>query len=445
MFDEEDPLDRSDGSAEERLRLQAAIQSALERLERASATEVALTQLSALERIVRHARETTSFYADRLAPLFVGGEFTPQHWASVPILTRQEAQDNSAAIRSTRLPDGTEAREGETSGSTGTPLKFAWSTLSSISTRAVVERMTVWHGLDPAASLAEIRSFPPGYANFPGQRVGQSWSFRSPAASYYRLSVTTPVARQLAWLKLVGVGYLLTYPTMLRELAEACLAENADLGFDAVLTVGEVLTPEIRELCRAAFGARAIDSYGCQEMGKVAVECEVSGHYHVCASNVLLEVLDDDGRQVPPGESGRIVLTSLYNYAMPFIRYEIGDFGRLGGPCPCGRSLPVLTEILGRRRNMITLPDGNRLWLPGRALAALAAHVPMKRMRLVQTAPDNFDLLYLPNAGGGEPDLPRLQASAAHHIHPDVRIQAIAVEDLTRSAGGKYEDVVGLG
>jgi hypothetical protein len=94
---------------------------------------------------------------------------------------------------------------------------------------------------------------------------------------------------------------------------------------------------------------------------------------------------------------------------------------------------------------MITLPDGNRLWLPGRVLAAMAAHIPMKRMRLVQTAPDEFDLLYLPRAGGGEPDLPRLQATAAQHIHPGVRIRAIAVDDLARSAGGKYEDVVGLG
>jgi phenylacetate-CoA ligase len=440
-----DEVESDEDRDNERRRLQEAIQSALQRLERASPIEVAETQLAALERIVRHARDTTSFYADRLAPLFVEGEFTPQHWASVPILTREEAQENSAAIRSDRLPEGTEAHEGETSGSSGTPLKFAWSTLSSISTRAVVERMAVWHGLDSAAPLAEIRSFPAGYADFPGRRLQRSWSFRNPAAPYYRLRVTTPVAQQLAWLKLVEPRLLLTYPTMARELAETCLAEGIALRFDAVLTVGEVLTPEIRELCRAAFGAKTIDSYGCQEMGKIAVECEVSGHYHVCASNVLLEILDEHGRQVPSGGSGRIVLTSLYNYATPFIRYELGDFGRLGGACPCGRSLPVLTEILGRRRNMITLPDGNRLWLPGRALAAMAAHVPMKRMRLVQTAPDAFDLLYLPKDDGGEPDLPRLQACAAHHIHPHARIHAIPVRELPRSPGGKYEDVVGLG
>jgi phenylacetate-CoA ligase len=425
--------------------IQATIQAAIARLERASPLEVAETQLAALERMLRHAHATTPFYLDRLAPLFPDGEFTPQNWNAVPILTRDEAREASDALRSACVPQGTEAREGETSGSSGTPLKFSWSSLASISTRAIVERMAIWHRLDPEMPLAEIRSFPQGDAPFPGRRATRSWTYRNPDAPYYRLSVTTPVERQLAWLKLVEARYLMTYPTMARELAETALREKLDLAFEAILTVGEVLTPEIRGLCREAFGARLVDSYGCQEMGKIAIECEVSGHYHICVSNVLLELLDDDGRQVPPGDSGRVVLTSLYNYAMPFIRYEIGDYGRLGPPCACGRSLPVLTEILGRRRNMITLPGGARLWLPGKVLAAMAACIPMRRMRLVQTTVDSFDLLYEPNSDGEMPDIAALQVCAALHIHPKVRIAAIPVDSLPRSPGGKYEDVIGLG
>jgi phenylacetate-CoA ligase len=158
-----------------------------------------------------------------------------------------------------------------------------------------------------------------------------------------------------------------------------------------------------------------------------------------------LEVLDEAGRHVGPGETGRVVLTSLYNYATPLIRYEIGDYARLGAHrCACGRMLPVLSEVHGRRRNMITLPDGRRLWLPGRTLSAMAAFVPSRRMRLVQLAPDRFQLLYEVDGSAAAPDMTGLSACAARLIHPDVTIDPQAVEELSRSAGGKYEDIVGL-
>lgn len=421
-----------------------AIQSAIARLERAPPEEVAETQLRALERMIRHARSATDFHAGRLASLFKDEQFTPQNWGAVPILTREDVRLHGPALRSRTLPEGTLAREGTTSGSSGTPLDLSWSTLGSISTRAVVERLIAWHELDPTLALAEIRSFPPELAAFPGLRMKRGWSFRGPAAPYHRLSVTTSMDDQIGWLGHLRAPYLMTYPTMARELAQRSMDTGVKLQFDAILTVGEVLTDEIREICRAAFGARVIDSYGCQEMGKIAIECEVSGDYHVCTSNILLEVLDDSGRQVRQGEVGRIVLTGLYNYAMPFVRYDIGDFGRLGPPCACGRSLPVLTEILGRRRNMLSLPGGDRRWLPGRALTAMASHLPTKKIRLVQVSLDDFELLYEPAERSSEPNLAGLAACARQHIHPDARIRAIAVDSLPRSPGGKYEDVVGL-
>jgi phenylacetate-CoA ligase len=156
-------------------------------------------------------------------------------------------------------------------------------------------------------------------------------------------------------------------------------------------------------------------------------------------------VLDENDRHVSPGEVGRAVLTSLYNYATPFIRYEIGDYVRLGtGPCPCGRTLPVLTEILGRQRNMITLPDGKRMWLPGRALVAMAEFVPLRRMRFVQRSMTEFQLQYVPDESRRQPDAVGLSACATRLIHPGITIEALAVDSLPRSAGGKYEDVVGL-
>lgn len=442
--DEDDEPDEAVKEAQ--LNAQIAIQGALERMETDSLSRVAATQMKALERVLRHAAESTSFYRERLAPLLTNDQFNPDAWPTIPLLTRDEMRNNEQGILSNWLPDGTKVSKVQTSGSSGSPLDLSWNRIATISTRATVERMYAWHGLDTEAPLAEIRSFPEAEAEIPGRRMRKGWSFRGPNASYYRLSVSTPIKQQLNWLRMTEARYLMTYPTVVRELATEAMKTHANLSFDAILTIGEVLTPDIRSICREAFGARIIDSYGCQEIGKIAVQCDVEEQYHVCISNVLLEILDDNNKQVPPGGTGKVVLTSLYNYAAPLIRYEIGDYVRLGANrCSCGRALPVLTEIHGRRRNMITLPNGDRLWLAGRTLSALAGFVPSKKSRLVQIRPDRFELLYVADGSASEPDRDGLSITAAELIYPGVTIEPIEVTDLPRSEGGKYEDVVGLG
>ncbi len=421
------------------------ISRALAHMERAQPNEVATIQGRQLEKLLRHAWQHTRFYRSRLSRLFDEGRFNPEAWTDIPLLTRQEAQEHRLSRRAFELQDGNRTFATRTSGSSGVPLDITWNRIATVSTRAAAERMYRWHNLDLDVPLAEIKSFGGDHYKFPGGRGQPGWSPSSPNATRYRLSVSTPVEDQLAWLALVKAPYLTSYPTMIRELALAAIKQNSSLRFDAILTVGEVLTPEIRQLCRDGFGARVIDSYGCQEMGKLAIQCDQSELYHVCLSNVLFEVLDDDGQHVAPGESGRVVLTSLYNYATPFIRYDIGDYARLAtGPCRCGRSLPALTTIEGRRRNMVTLPDGEKRWLSGTVLAELGEMVNAERSRLVQRAPDRFELQYVANGDSRNFDPQTVARRAAELIHPSIRLEPVQVEELQRSSGGKFEDVVGL-
>lgn len=421
------------------------ISRALEHMERAPPNEVATIQGKQLEQVLRHAWQHTSFYRSRLNRLFEDGEFNPEAWMDVPLLTRQEAQEHRLSRRAFELRDGNRTFSSRTSGSSGVPLDITWNRVATVSTRAAAERMYRWHNLDIDAPIAEIKSFGGAGYEFPGGRGPQGWSLSSPDAKRYRLSVSTPVEDQLAWLALVKAPYLTSYPTMIRELALTAIKHKSTLRFDAVITVGEVLTSEIRQLCADAFGAKVIDSYGCQEMGKLAIQCDQSEHYHVCLSNVLFEVLDETGRHVAPGESGRVVLTSLFNYATPFIRYDIGDYARLGtGPCQCGRSLPVITSIEGRRRNMVTLPDGEKRWLAGTVLAELGSMVHAEQSRLVQRTPERFELHFVANGDTIGFDPETVARRAAELIHPDITLQPIQVEALKRSSGGKFEDVIGL-
>lgn len=163
---------------------------------------------------------------------------------------------------------------------------------------------------------------------------------------------TTPLPRQVELLESRDPRYLLTYPSNARALCKYSGHRPVRLpGLRAVHTYGEPLTKGVREACREAWGVPVQDVYSCEELGMIALQCPEHEHLHVQSEAVLVEVLDEEGSPCTPGQIGRVVLTALHSFAMPLLRYAIGDHAEVGAPCPCGRGLPVLSKrIVGRRR-----------------------------------------------------------------------------------------------
>jgi phenylacetate-CoA ligase len=200
------------------------------------------------------------------------------------------------------------------------------------------------------------------------------------------------VAEQAEWLLRRNPFYLLTYPTNLIAL----LDEFQRIGrFPSALrevrTIGETVSASLRSRCEDEFGIRTVDLYSAQEVGAIALQCPMSGLYHVQSESVIVEVLNDDGMPCGEGEVGRIVLTDLHNFATPIIRYEIRDYAEVGSACPCGRGLPTLTRILGRRRNMVTLPDGSQHW-PSVGFHAFRDIAPIRQYQAVQHSVDTVEM-----------------------------------------------------
>jgi phenylacetate-CoA ligase len=187
-----------------------------------------------------------------------------------------------------------------------------------------------------------------------------------------------------AWVRDVKPAYLTTTPSMALRLATIALGRNGErIPIRQIITFSETVTDECRNLCRTAFGARITDRYSCEELGWIALQCPKHDHYHILASNVIAEVVDDANRPCEPGVPGRVLVTSLHSYAMPMLRYDIGDYAELGEACDCGINLPVMKRIHGRQRSFITLPDGSsRLArLTGEHWREIA---PVSEYRLVQ-------------------------------------------------------------
>jgi phenylacetate-CoA ligase len=174
-----------------------------------------------------------------------------------------------------------------------------------------------------------------------------------------------------------------------------------------------------------------VDIYSAQEVGYIALQCPRFEHYHVQAENLLVEILDEQDNSCEPGQIGRVIVSSLHNFAMPLIRYDIGDYAEAGAQCACGRRLPVLKRILGRVRNMLTLPDGRRRW-PSFPSSAWSHVAPITQLQMVQKSRDAILLRVLaPRALSPEQGARLFTALQACLGHP-FRMEIEQVDELWR-------------
>lgn len=188
---------------------------------------------------------------------------------------------------------------------------------------------------------------------------------------------------------------LFGYPSALAQLAFRARETGKrmdDLGIRVAFCTSEVLRPEWREAISGAFGCGVANEYGARDAGFIARECPHGG-LHITAEEVVVEVVDDDGRPLADGEEGDIVVTNLAGPEFPFIRYRTGDRGVLGGaPCPCGRSLPLLQKLAGRANDGLVSADG--AWVHGSAVNHLMRDIPgLRAYRIEQQTTDAVTVL----------------------------------------------------
>lgn len=415
----------------------------LRRSQFASPERLAATQHGLLERLARHAHEYVPHYRARLAGLFKDGEFRRDAWSEVPVITRPEVQAQFGELQAQTEPaEAGAAVEGSTAGSSGSPLAFRQSHLALIASRCQWERMLEVHRVDTAAHLATIRI--DRLAPYPQGRETTGWNFANAESRHSCLHVGTPIAEQTEWLLRCAPKYLMTYPSNAAALALQIQSLGAKLPLSGVLTFGEHTAEEQRELITREFGCRIFDSYGATEVGFIAFECPAGGGYHLASESVLAEITDEDGGPLPAGTLGRVVLTALYNYAMPFIRYAIGDYAVAAeGPCGCGRTLPRLAGIAGRSRNVFTFADGSQQ-SPWGWRSAFVPLIAATQMQIVQTTIDKIEIRYVPAPGGAPVDPVLIEEAGRRRIHPSVVVLAIAVDEIPRLPSGKIEDCISL-
>jgi phenylacetate-coenzyme A ligase PaaK-like adenylate-forming protein len=403
-------------------------------------------QFGQLALLLAHAAATVPFYRERLAATGFDPQraLTGELWQRIPILERREVQQAGAALQSAKVPHAHgKTFAVTTSGSTGRPVTVLRTAIDALYWDAHTLRGHLWHRGDLSGTLAVIRAQDGDKARWPhGARLSR-WGnvtgsvFQTGPAVV--LNAAEPIDRQLEWLGRQNPDYLIVLPTHLGELVRLARQQSAKLPrLKGIETLGGVLAPETRRACRDVWGVAVADTYSAQELGYMALQCPEHEHFHVTAESVLVEVVSERGEPCAAGEIGRVVVTPLHNFAMPLIRYAIGDYAEVGPPCACGRGLPVLARILGRVRNLLTLPTGERIG--AMFVNDVFKDAPVAQFQVVQHAPDHLEMRIVPTRPFTPDDERSISDSVIGRLGHPFRISFSYLDEIPRGPGGKFED-----
>jgi phenylacetate-CoA ligase len=418
-----------------------ALQWQLERSQRLTGEVLRGAQLRQLRELLTHAAAEVPWFRD---PARRGGikhfaTLTWERFAAWPVLRNHEARERANQLVAERVP----AEHGgivhtQTSGSTGRPLRVFQTEASQFFAHGLTIRDHLLHGRDLSARL--------------GKTVGVSreteqsgWGLINgvfPTGSAVSIGTAPGVDAQLRWLVEKAPAYLMAHAGNLRAL----ILRSREIGLvprglRQLISQGGTLPPDLRGLARSVWNVEVVDTYSCEEFGLLAFQCPAGEHYHVNAEHVVLEVLRDDGTACLPGEIGRVVVTTLNNFAMPLVRYEQGDYAEVGEGCRAGIGLPVLGKIAGRSRNMLRTPDGRQVF-PAISADLCLDIAPIRQFRLVQPSLGAIELHYAMDRELGAFERSALATALRERLGYPFSLGFVRVDRFEEGAGGKFEDFV---
>jgi phenylacetate-CoA ligase len=207
----------------------------------------------------------------------------------------------------------------------------------------------------------------------------------------------------------------------------------------AIISTSMMLLPNERALIEQVFDLRVFDRYGCEEVSLIASECERHEGMHLNVEHLYIEFVKEDGGHAEPGEPGKIVVTDLMNYAMPFIRYDVEDVGiPKAGSCSCGRGMPLMEHVTGRVADFLLKPDGTRVAGVSLIENTLTKYPGIDQMQIIQETVDGLTLRLVTG-----PAFSRREAGALldyfHQVFgrkTDVRLEI--TDEIRPESSGKY-------
>jgi len=398
-----------------------------------------------LRALIKHAYENVPYYHRLFRKLNLKPEDikTKEDLQKLPLLTKEEIRKNFSDLLAKDFKKW-QPKQNATSGSTGEPLKY-YTTIDSISMGwAVGYRAWGWAGYKIGDKLVKLggSSLVPSSLTFK-KRLRYCLERVLPLPSTDMTEET--LDRYALSISKFKPEYIRGYPSSLFILAKFLAKSDYNIQPKAIFTTAETLLPSHRRFIQDVFNCDVLDGYGCRDGSANAMECVEHSGYHMASELVIMEFIKD-GEHVSPGEAGEIVATDLHNYAMPFIRYAVGDVGVPSDEqCSCGRGLPLVKSIEGRVINMIKLKDGTLL--SGLPFTDIFEEIEYKKegsIRKYQIVQENKDLIVVKIVRGEnftDDDMKKI-IEFIRDIVKDLEIKIEFVDEIPSTKSGKRLFVV---
>ena len=383
--------------------------------------------------LVRHAAAHVPYYTRRLGDL-TGWDGRPE---ALPILAKADVREHLDDLLD-RNADRARIGVGHTGGSTGQPLAFWYDEAKHELMRAGMMRGFMMSGWRPGQKVLYLWGARQdvGKDGVFGQRLADALAGeRTVAALEYseaRLAAWADLIRR--WRPTLLYGYASALTELARFVADRSLAIPDSLI--GIYSTAEMLPDEARALMERSFGCKVFNQYGCREVPNIAWECRHGG-LHVMADLVHLESVHRDGED-------RLLVTSLTNRLMPFIRYELGDAGRLlEGECPCGSPFPLMEMGMCRQNDLIRTPSGKRVH-PAVFNRLLYGLTQIRQYQWRQVAMDHMalDLVCSPPLDAAL--VARLEGGLRAEVDPAMMLEVNYRAVIPPTASGKHRYIIGL-
>lgn len=399
--------------------------------EKKSKDQLLEIQLKKLKRMINHVYDNVPYYRE----LFINNNITPddikklEDLEKIPITKKRDIQANYDKI----IAKGSNLEQCKlvnTTGSTGIPLRTYGDKNSLCYSSALVYYAFFESGMRLRDRTVELTGIPEKEAHILRKDL---------------VSTQETPEKIIQLLKKYNPDVLYSFPSVFKIISPY-IENNKDkrgLNPRMIFTHGETLTESCRDTIESAFGAKVYNTYGATEFYRLAFECDQHSGLHMLTDCAVMELVKD-GQSVGPGEEGDIVVTGLYNYTMPLIRYNLGDIGIFSDEddtCPCGRGWPLIKSIEGRVDDFLTLPSG-RIISP-RAINVIENIPGIVQYRTVQTKRDTFFVQVVP----GKDFSPDTERQIGEQIRlgclgEDIKINVELVNELPRERTGKLRTII---
>ncbi len=396
------------------------------------AEQIQALQWRKLQALIQHCWEQVPYYSERWTGLGIEGPQdirSREDYARLPVLQKPEIRANFEKLVASNHRDTMLYKV--TGGSTGEPLRFGYTRESYERRLAVMWRGYGWAGARLGQRTLYLWGIPPGAQKRKERLYHAAFNRRMLSAFEMSESRMSAYADQIDRFR---PETIVSYVSPIVKMAEWLIASGRRIHRpQRILGAAESLPERQRQVLEQAFGCPAYNTYGCREFMLIAAECEHRQGLHINADHLNVELGAPDGGQGPSD----IILTDLHNYGMPLLRYQNGDLASASQRrCGCGRGLPMLNSVDGRKLDAIRTRDGR--YVPGEFFVSTFMNFgSVRHYQVVQKQWDVLDIQLVRNDDFDEEVLRRIRQELGSVLGREVTLNFHFTDDIALTPSGK--------